>query len=311
MLNRTLSLISVCLLLLNIHCSQNINSLNDEAPTFTLSQQGAQFSNDGKKIVFYGSYESIYAIHFVDVNGNYLGHILSNTDVSFPTWSPDNQEITVLMGGVEGHLYNVKINGDSLKKLSDNPAGYFCNWSPDGRYIAYTKSICIPECGIEIYDFKDNTQKFISQNGLYPSWGRDSKRVYYYTYSFITNNLVQSGDIKGAVFRRVDVNKLNEDSLFYVKSSDNGLFVQSCAISTDENEILFAASSGSSEQMNIWKITLKNGDIIQLTYDGGTYPSYNPTNDKIVYTNSNINEGGLWIMNSDGSNKQRLTKFQR
>jgi len=99
--------------------------------------------------------------------------------------------------------------------------------------------------------------------------------------------------------------------LFYVKSSDSGLYLHDCTVSPDEKEILFAASYGPPPQINIWKIILETGEIVQMTYEGGTWPSYNPTGDKIVYTNTNINEGGIWIMNKDGSNKQRLTKLNR
>jgi Tol biopolymer transport system component len=48
-----------------------------------------------------------------------------------------------------------------------------------------------------------------------------------------------------------------------------------------------------------------------MTYKGGNCPAYSPSGDKIVYTNTNINEGGLWIMNRDGANKHRLTKLKR
>ncbi len=99
--------------------------------------------------------------------------------------------------------------------------------------------------------------------------------------------------------------------MFYVKSSDSGLYLHDCTVSPDEKEILFAASYGPPPQINIWKIILETGEIVQMTYEGGTWPSYNPTGDKIVYTNTYINEGGIWIMNKDGSNKQRLTKLNR
>ena len=309
MLNKILIISSSFLLFINIHCSQSIAPLNDEIPTIALSQIDPQFSSDGKKIVFYGSYAGTYAVHFVDINGNYLGHILSsNHDMSYPTWSPDNQKISIL---IDGYLYTIKMNGDSLKKLPDNVGGNFCNWSPDGRYIAYTKSICDPDCGIEIYDFKNNTEKLIGQYGNYASWSGDSKRVYYYNNSFITNPNTKAGIYKGFIFKRIDLNTLKEDSLFFVKSSDGGLYLQDCTVSPDESEILFAASYNSPVQIDIWKIKLKSREMIQMTFDGGSCPSYNPVGDKIVYTNSNINEGGLWIMNSDGSNKHKFTKLQK
>ena len=157
-----------------------------------------------------------------------------------------------------------------------------------------------------LYDYFNGTTSLKTQYGSYASWSSDSKRVYYRNNFFITDPETRRGDYKGFVFSRIDVNTLKVDSLFYVKSSDDGLYLQDCAISPDESEILFAASSGSPVQINIWKIKLKNGEMIQMTYDGGSCPAYNPEGDKIVYTYSDINEGGLWIMNSDGSNKKKI-----
>ncbi len=297
----------LCLILLNTNCSQSTKSENDEKQVLALLQTDPQFSSDGEKIVFNGLYDSVYAVHFVDINGNYLGYILNNHgNLSSPTWSPDNKKIAV---SIEGNLYTVKVNGDSLTKLTNTGEDFFCNWSPDGRYIAYTKTICDPECGIMLYDFSKGSASLKTQYGSYASWSSDSKRMYYYNNVFIIDTETQAGDFKGFVFKRIDVNTLEVDSLFYVKSSDGGLYLQDCTISPDESEILFAASSGSPVQINIWKIKLKNGEMIQMTYDGGSCPAYNPEGDKIVYTYSDINEGGLWIMNVDGSNKQRLTKL--
>jgi hypothetical protein len=135
--------------------------------------------------------------------------------------------------------------------------------------------------------------------------------VYYYNNFFITDPETQAGDFKGFIFKRIDINTLEVDSLFYVKSSDDGLYLQDCTISPDEKEILFAAAYGPPPQINIWKIVFETGEMFQMTHDGGNCPSYNPAGDKIVYTNTKKNEGGIWIMNKEGSNKQRLTKLNR
>lgn len=297
------------LYLFNTNCSQSTEPRNDKENLIAARQQPSGFSSDGERIVFEGLYDSIYAVHFVDISGNYLGYILSNYGfLSSPTWSPDNKEIAV---SIEGNLYIVEINGGSTRMLTNTGEDFHCNWSPDGKYIAYTKSICDPECGVSIYDLSYNTKQVIGMYGSYASWSSDSKRVYYYNNFYITDPETQRGDYKGFVFKRVDVNTLAIDSLFYVKSSDGELYLQDCTVSPDEKEILFAAYYGSPPQMNIWKIVLQTGEMSKMTYDGGGYPSYNPAGDKIVYTNTNINEGGIWIMNKDGSNKQRLTKLNR
>ena len=308
-IKKLLILVLFLLNLFNTNCSQSTDPGNDVEPKISSLQQNPQFSSDGQEIVFDGLYDSIYAVHFVDTSGNYLGYILNNQGhLNSPTWSPDNKKIAV---SIEGNIYTVHTNGDSLTMLTNTAEDFFCNWSPDGKYIAYTKSICDPECGIMLYDFSNGTASLKTQYGSYASWSSDSKSVYYYNNFFIIDPVTQKGDFKGFVFKRIDVNTLEIDSLFYVKSSDDGLYLHDCTVSPDENEILFAASYGPPPQINIWKIVLQTGEMIQMTYEGGTWPSYNPAGDKIVYTNTNINEGGIWIMNKDGSNKQRLTKLNR
>lgn len=303
-----LILVPFILLIINTNCSQSTEPRKDQDSQILLSQTGPQFSSDGAKIVFEGLYDSIYAVHFVDISGNYLGYILNKRGfLSSPTWSPDNKKIAV---SIEGNLYIVYVNGDSLTMLTNTGQDFHCNWSPDGRYIAYTKSICDPECGIMLYDYFNGTTSLKTQYGSYASWSSDSKRVYYRNNFYITDPETQRGDYKGFEFERIDVNTLEEDSLFFVSKTDLHLWLEDCTISPNEKEILFAASYGSPPQMNIWKIILQSGEMIQITYEGGDCPDYNPSGDKIVYTNTNINEGGLWIMNSDGSNKQRLTKLR-
>ncbi|MFO7448034.1 MAG: DPP IV N-terminal domain-containing protein [Ignavibacteriaceae bacterium] len=302
-------LLSFILLFLNSNCSQSNEPKNEENHLVAMVQTDPQFSTDGEKIVFKGLYDSVYAVHFVDVSGNYLGYILDNKGfLSSPSWSPDNKRIAV---SIEGNIYTAKTNGDSLTRITNTGEDFSCNWSPDGKYIAYTKSICDPECGIMIYDFSIRTSSLKTQYGSYASWSSDSKRVYFRNNFYIIDPKTQRGEYKGFVFKRVDVETSKEDSLFYVQSSDGGLYLQDCTVSPDEKEILFAASYGSPAQMNIWKINLQTREMYQITSDGGNFPDYSPAGDKIVYTNTNINEGGIWIMNSDGSNKQRLTKLKR
>ncbi|MHB8132173.1 MAG: TolB family protein [Mobilitalea sp.] len=297
---------SLFLLFLNINCSQNTEPKRDDKNQFLLSQIDSQFSNDGQTIVFKGLYDSIYAVHFVDIAGNYLGYILNKKGfLSAPTWSPDNKKIAI---SIEGNLYTAKIIGDSLTKLTNPGEDFSCNWSPDGKYIAYTKSICDPECGIAVYDLSNYTRKVIGQYGGYASWNKTSDKIYYYHTLFVKRPDSDQSDYKGFVFKRIDVNTLKIDSLFHVKNTK--LWLADCTVSPDEQEILFAASYGAPPVINIWKINLQNGEMIQMTFDGGNCPAYNPAGHKIVYTNTNIKEGGLWIMNRNGSNKQKLTKLQ-
>lgn len=302
-------LILLLLLFLNTNCSQSTNPEIEDENLIAMSQTGAQFSSDGKKIVFEGLYDSVYAVHFIDITGNYLGYILDKQGyLSSPTWSPDDKKIAV---SIDGNLYTVFTNGDSLKKLTNTSEDFHCIWSPDGKYLAYTKSICDPECGIAIYDLHSDRKKVIAQYGGHASWNRNANKIYYYHTLYRKKANSDKSEYKGFVFKKIDVTTFTIDSLYFVAKTNLHLWLEDCTVSPDEKEILFAASYGSPPVINIWKIELESGEMKQITYDGGNYPSYNPEGDKIVYTNTNINEGGLWIMNRDGTNSKKLTKLNR
>jgi Tol biopolymer transport system component len=58
----------------------------------------------------------------------------------------------------------------------------------------------------------------------------------------------------------------------------------------------------------VWVYNLAALTITQLTTDGGDYPSWSPDGSRILFTRTQPGDGGLWIMNLDGSGKRRLTK---
>ncbi|GIK23695.1 MAG: hypothetical protein BroJett005_31090 [Ignavibacteriota bacterium] len=294
---------SLILLIVSIGCSQTTDpKVVDDNLIFDW-QSNPQFSRDGQKIVFEGLYDSIYAIHFVDKNGIYLGHILdsicSKNYVSSPSWGSNNNIVV----SVEGNLSIVNISNDSLTQLTSSYQDFSCTWSKDGNYIAYTKSICDPDCGIALYNLSNNTTRIIGKFGGYASWDNNSDRLYYY------ENVYSHGFYKGFVFKSVDLNTLNVDSLFYVNSNNADLWLSDLNISPDGKEIVFAASEGTPPQIYIWKINLELKTLIKITI--GNHPAFSPDGSQIIYTNTNRSEGGLWIMNKDGSNKKRFTKLNK
>jgi Tol biopolymer transport system component len=309
---KQLFIISLILIVVHTNCSQSTEPTGEPGNIIVSRQNEPEFSADGEKVVFNGMYNDISAIHFVDREGNYLGHILENDSTthnffSSPSWGPGVNKIAV---SINGNLYTVKEDGDSLTQLTFSWQDFSPSWSYDGQYIAYTKSICDPECGIAVYDLSKNIKRVIGEYGGHASWSKNSDKIYYYHTLYEKRPNSHISDYKGFVFRRIDINTLREDSLFYVKSTDDfHLWLEDCTISPDEKEILFAASEGAPPQIYIWKINLEQKSLYKMTV--GNHPSFSPDGSTIVYTNTNINEGGIWIMNHNGSNKRRLTKLKR
>ncbi len=294
------------LLISNINCSQSTEPIPDGEGGYLLTQTNPQFSPDNKMIVFDGTYDSVYAMHFIDTSGNYLGYILNDQGLlNSPTWAPDNNRLAV---SIKGSIFMVNKDGTNLSEIINSDEDFSCNWSPDGKFIAYTKSMCDPKCGIVLYNLNDDSSKVVGQYGGFASWNKNSDKIYYYHTYYVTDTISGNGIYKGFIFKRFDVNTLKTDSLYYVKNTS--LWLADCTVSPDEKYILFAASYGSPARINIWEINLLSQSMTQLTFSGGDCPSYNLTGDKIVYTNTNLKEGGLWIMNSNGSDKKRLTKLK-
>jgi len=305
-------LLSCLLVFFNTNCSQSIEPIYEDENLIFEWQSDAQYSSDGENIIFKGLYDSIYAIHFVSKEGNYLGHILDKNVYyekpifSSPSWGPNNNKIVVSMNG---NLFCVKINGDSLTQLTNSWQDFSPIWSYDGKYIAYTKSICDPECGIAVYNLENNINKVIGKYGGYASWNMNSNKIYYYHTLYVKRPNSQISDYKGFVFKSIEINTLKVDSLFHVESTDLHRWLEDCTISSDEKYMLFAASEGIPPQVYIWKINLEQKTYYKMTI--GNHPSFSPDGSTIIYTNTEKGEGGIWIMNKDGSNKQRLTSLNR
>ncbi|MFH1197704.1 MAG: hypothetical protein V1720_18535 [bacterium] len=271
-------------------------------------QSRPEFSRDGKKIVFEGNYDSVSAIHFVDIKGNYIGNLFKqNPDTAyyadFPTWLPDNETIVLSLNDV---LHTIKYTGENFTKLTDSHPGVFMHSSPDGKYIVGILSVCNPQCGLALYDFSKDQSKLIRQYGGTASWSGDSKNIYFRTNEHKKIAGTDKSEYLGFVLRRINVYSSQEDSLYF--HQNNTSFINSLAVSPDEKEIVCSVVAGSPPQYNLWKFIIETRQLIQLTFEGGDEPFYSPDGNLIVYINTKISEGGVWIMNRDGSNQHRLTK---
>jgi Tol biopolymer transport system component len=302
---------SYFLFFFNLGCSQSVEPPKDPDNNISLYQFNAEFSHDGQIIVFVGDYDTVSAVHFITSEGEYQGHILENNSIrsnffSSPSWSPDDSRIVV---SLSGSLYQIKTNGDSLIRLTYSDQDFWCEWIPSGNIIAYNKTICDPDCGIAILNLGTNDNFVLSKFGQYPSWLSNSEEIAFVRQFYKRPTLQDSLKHYGFTIWKVNTMTGEEDSLYFFDAP--GYFGRSCSISPNSQEVLVHVEDGFPVQYNIFKVNLENNSLIRLTTNGGAYPKWSRDGNKIVYTNTSINEGGLWIMNSDGSNKKSLTKLKR
>ena len=87
----------------------------------------------------------------------------------------------------------------------------------------------------------------------------------------------------------------------------SGNYIRKPKLSPYGNSIIFFkyVSIFDSEQQT-WMINSNGSNIHQVSRHAG-YPDWSPDGEKIVYSDTRLDNRLLWIMNKDGSSKKQLT----
>ncbi len=102
----------------------------------------------------------------------------------------------------------------------------------------------------------------------------------------------------------------NEDGSQQTRLTNSPGFDTDAKWNNDGSKIVFASGRDGSP-MNIYIMNASGGNVTRLTDTllGGTFPVFSPNNSKIAYNSSDGNSSsnaGIYLMNADGSNRQRL-----
>ncbi|HEY3251800.1 MAG TPA: hypothetical protein VGK25_11840 [Ignavibacteria bacterium] len=235
-------------------------------------------------------------IYLIDTNGTNKRQLISQPLVGTPDFSPDGNWIIFFTG----QIFKIKINGDSLSQLTNAGSNYFPSWSPDGEWIAYDSDLNDPTGSIVIWKVKaadTSIRRDISLHGTgewrMPSWSPDGKKIVHRRAIIGAQSWeIVIMDSAGQNPFRITFNSNDE---LYPRFSPNGQKI----IFTQEHEI--------SINFQIYTINIDGTSLTKLTDTQGYSADYSADGEKIVYCDSSPNNGRLWIMNKEGTNKKQLT----
>ncbi len=280
-------------------------------------EQNPVWSPDGTEIA-YSRDGNIYKMSLADSSEVTL------TDDSYRksgySWSPDGTQM-IFQKQNDSSIYSLWLmneDGSSQRQIP-NTNGEIDSfaWSPDGSKIAYTQ-------GIELTLIEpdgSNKQVIYTNQPEYPGDNSEwAAALYDVAWSPDSSKIVveESIGVEGVVLLKV----LNTDGTnpIYITDAlpinDHNTITpqtqswQSQVWSPDGSKIVFETYNfheGLASQAST--VDLDGTDAIILTEQGASYPSFSPDGSKIVYEYYDFGKDAndVWMMDSDGSNKTRLT----
>lgn len=289
----------ICLLIFNSCDDESAPNDNykEEPVDFAIIDYNPAWSPDGQWIAFYhaDTIPDNSGIYFISPDGEKIQSWHERFG-QYPAWSPDGQWIAFYQNH---QIWKKKVNGDSIVQLTFEGRNYHPSWSPDGKWIAYDSN---KESTTGLYFIwkmrSSGLQKIRIINNpfegdvRFPDWYENNLAHIRYVQDANDVPEIFLMDSTGNNVRRITFNeaedsypKLSGNKIAYTfKSPDNILF-QICTINTDGT------------------------GFKQLTR--GYTCDWSPDGKQIVYTDSRSENGRLWVMDADGSNKKQLTfKYQ-
>lgn len=278
---------------------------------FTLEYaSGVDISNDGKNVYFVRNYMDIYTdkkvgnIWQVDSKGNMMP-VTNGLHADYsPTLSPDGKKlayISTASGKSQIHIKWLDSGHEAqMTHLTSSPSGL--SWSPDGKQLAFSMFV----------KGKPNSPVSLPGKPKGAKWADPAtvtQEVYYradgagYLPAGNTHIFVISAD--GGTPRQITSGDFNHGGhLSWTKDAKHIVF---SANRHDEHEYLISNSE-------VYKLSVSTGELTALTdrFGPDSEPHVSPNGKLIAYrgyddTFSNYENGTLYVMNIDGSNKRAIT----
>jgi len=216
-----------------------------------------------------------------------------------PDWSPDGQWVVF---SLNNNICKIKSNGDSLVQLTTGVQAAFPSWSQDGSKIAYDVFYSDVNDGLWVMDNDGGNKSKFTTVGRDPDWSSDNLNIicssfdYSYTGPGFRTFIYKVNVITGDTIRLTTIN----GDVRHLEYSNDGNKIAYDYMTPERLPVICVMNSDGTNQTSL----MTGSDLF---VECGETPTWSPDGTKIVYTNCCAKYGKLWIMNSDGTNKQQLT----
>lgn len=205
-------------------------------------------------------------------------------------WGSDGLRALILMkdkkSQMEYQLYLVDMDGSILRKLGnksiDDVSDAF--WSNDGEKIA------IQGDGIWVVNRNNSNLRQVTQKGSFLEWGKEDERLYYKTGSVSTGYSLYVVNINGTGNRKIS-EKCYKDDVFSLSPDEEKIL-----FTTFHRSKLYISDSDGGNKRLFLNITKER----HIPDQGATW---SPTGNKVSY----IENGDLYTINTDGTNRSKIT----
>jgi eukaryotic-like serine/threonine-protein kinase len=223
-----------------------------------------------------------------------------------PKLSPDKSQV-LFVSNREGNseIYVMNLDGTGLRRVTNNKTEETsANWSPDGKRIVFESS---PQIGVEsdiwIMDADGSNQQNLSNFpglDMRPIFSPDGTKIAFGSNRSLTDR------------REANIWVMNSDGSNPKQLTDNTAFESDPNWSPDSKKIVYTKAMTGS----VFDIWMMNADGAEQTNVSNTdkadeaLPVFSPDGQRLVYSTnfeSLSPRYDLWIMTTDGENRQRVT----
>jgi TolB protein len=252
---------------------------------------GRAFRPEG--IIAYG----VGNIYLVDIDTGLTLRFTSLGDVGEVNWSPNGISVALLRWDRERNnydIYMISMDERHLTRLTDNDAADFdLSWSPDSNSLAFV-STRNGDADIYTIDVRSQRTNQLVDNKEYdtePAWSPDGRQI-----AFISGGTFSGGNIYVVDIEGNNLQQLTEGHDY------------SPSWSPDAKYLAFARASSDGLSIDIFTLSLDNGELRQITQDGFSKRclAWSADGSRIAFLADNGSNNEIFIMDVNDTQVHQL-----